>query len=64
VTVESAVPHAKIVNKVEPITGFKLYASIHPIRMGVNLDQPVTHVLLKTLIVPAAVPMEKAAPAN
>jgi hypothetical protein len=56
VTVESAEPAAGIVNKVEPITGFKLFPSIHPIRMGVNLDRPVTHVRLKTLIAPAALP--------
>jgi len=56
VTVESAEPGAGIVNKVEPITGFKLYGSIHPIRMGVNLDGRVTHVLLKTVIVPASLP--------
>ena len=59
VTVENAEPGVEIVNKVEPITGFKLFPSIHPIRMGVNLTRPVTHVLLKTLIVPAAVPPGK-----
>ncbi len=59
VTVENAEPAAGIVNKVEPITGFKLFAAIHPIRMGINLTQPVTHVLLKTWIVPAAVPQRQ-----
>jgi hypothetical protein len=58
VTVETADPAAKVVNKVEPITGFKLFPGIHPIRMGVNLDRPVTHVLLKTLIVPASPPTD------
>jgi hypothetical protein len=47
------------VNKVEPITGFKLFPSIHPIRMGVNLDRPVTHIRLKTLIAPATWPPGK-----
>jgi hypothetical protein len=46
----------QIVNKVEPITGFRLFPSIHPTRLGVNLNRPVTHVLLKTLIVPASLP--------
>jgi len=56
VTVVDSVPSAQIVNKVEKITGFRLYNGVHPIRMGVNLDQPVTHVILKTLIVPATAP--------
>ena len=56
VTVENPDAGAKVVNKVEPITGFKLFPSIHPTRLGVNLDRPVTHVLLKTLIVPTEVP--------
>lgn len=56
VSVENSDADAAIINKVEPITGFKLYPSIHPIRLGVNLNEPVTHVLLKTLIVPAVVP--------
>ena len=59
VTVESADPAAMLVNKVEPITGFKFFPGIHPIRMGVNLDRPVTHLILKTLIVPADVPSGK-----
>jgi hypothetical protein len=56
VTVEKSDPGVSIVNKVQPITGFKLFPSIHPTRLGVNLNEPVTHVLLKTLIVPADVP--------
>lgn len=58
VTAEETEPAAQVVNKVEPVTGFRLYASIHPIRMGVNLSQPVTHVRLKTVIAPAALPPE------
>jgi hypothetical protein len=59
VTVENPDAGAQIVNKVEPITGFKLFSAIHPTRLGIHLDQPVTHVLLKTLIVPAPVPPGK-----
>ena len=59
VTAEETEPSAQVVNKVEPVTGFKLFAGVHPIRMGVNLNRPVTHVRLKTIVVPAPVPPEE-----
>jgi hypothetical protein len=59
VTAEETEPPAQVVNKVEPVTGFNLFASVHPIRMGVNLNHPVTHVRLKTVVVPAPLTPEE-----
>ena len=58
VSVAASEPGVQIIKKVEPITGFKLYPSIHPTRLGVNLNKPVTHLLLKTMIVPTSLPAE------
>ena len=57
VTVEQAEPAGtRIENKAEPITGFLQYPETKPTRLGVNLSQPVTHVTLRTRIVPTSPP--------
>lgn len=55
-TVEGA--DVSLVNQVEPITGFRLIKGITPIRLGVNLSAPVTHLALHTLIVPGVLPAD------
>ncbi len=56
-TIERAEPaDARIENKVEPITGFLQYPETKPVRLGMNLTLPVTHVTLRTRIVPTPVP--------
>ncbi|AHF94224.1 hypothetical protein OPIT5_08635 [Opitutaceae bacterium TAV5] len=61
VTVDSAGAEAglRIENKVEPVTGMLLYPDIKPTRLGMNLNLPATHVVMRTFIVPAAAPREK-----
>ena len=53
-----SVDHGTIVNKPEPIIGFlppgdPLLYGLKAERLGVNLAEPVTHVVMHTLIVPA-----------
>ncbi len=62
VTVEGAGDGVQIENKVEPITGFRLIKGMTPMRLGVNLTKPVTHVVLRTVIVPAVAPAPEAKP--
>ncbi|HEY0256745.1 MAG TPA: heparinase II/III family protein [Candidatus Methylacidiphilales bacterium] len=54
VTVEEG--EGTIENKVEPITGFLLPPNFKPTRLGVNMSRPVTHLVLRTLIVPVPAP--------
>ena len=56
VTVEEAGDGVQIENKVEPITGFRLINGMKPMRLGVNLTKPATHLVLRTVIVPALAP--------
>ena len=55
------VDHGSIIDKAEPIVGFfplgspQLYG-VKPERLGVNLAEPDTHVVMHTLIVPATAP--------
>jgi len=55
------VDQGTIIDKAEPIVGFlppgdPLLYGLKPERLGVNLSDPVTHVVMHTLIVPATAP--------
>jgi hypothetical protein len=57
------VDHGTILDKAEPIVGFlplgdPMLYSLKPERLGVNLAEPTMHVIMRTLIVPAAPPEE------
>ena len=45
-----------LVNKVEAVTAHQLPGTYHPMRLGFNLNQPVMHVVMRTLIVPVTAP--------
>ena len=45
-----------LVNKVEYLTMHQAGAGYHPIRLGFNLDKPVTHLVMHTVIVPVTAP--------
>jgi len=47
-----------LVNKVEPVTAHQLPPNYHPMRLGFNLNAPVTHVVTHTLIVPVPAPSQ------
>jgi hypothetical protein len=47
---------AALVNKVEPLTMHQSGAGYHPMRLGFNLDKPVTHLVMHTVIVPVPAP--------
>jgi hypothetical protein len=50
---------ATLVNKVEPLKAHQLPRSYQPMRLGFNLDKPVTHVVMHTVIVPIPPPTWK-----
>ncbi len=45
-----------LTNKVEPVTAHQLPPGYRPMRLGFNLSAPVTHVVMRTLIVPVGAP--------
>jgi hypothetical protein len=45
-----------LVNKVEPLKMHQAGAGYHPMRLGFNLDKPVLHVVMHTVIVPVPPP--------
>ena len=51
----------KAVNQPEPITGFLPPSKTQPERLGVNVADPVSHVVMHTLIVPIDAPARTAA---
>ncbi len=51
------VDEGTILNKVEPIVGNSMSGQA-PQRLGVNLAKPVSHIVMRTLIVPATLPDE------
>ncbi len=61
------VDHGTIIDKAEPIIGFfppgspQLYG-LKPERLGVNLAEPVTNVVMRTLIIPAPAPSTVTSP--
>lgn len=57
-TVTVGKDEGKIANKVEPITGNQMPRNFKPMRLGVNVETPVKHVVMRTLIVPATAPEE------
>jgi hypothetical protein len=58
-TLEGASQEVRLENKVEPITGFRLFDGMKPIRLGVNLSKPSTHIVMRTTIVPTSSVTEK-----
>ena len=55
------VDQGELVNHPEPIIGFLPPSKTQPERLGVNVTDPVSHVLMHTLIVPAEAPARTAA---
>lgn len=64
VTVEGTGADVRIENNIEPITAPQLPPGLKPMRLGLNLNRPVTHVIMRTLIVPAAAPSPADGPAG
>jgi hypothetical protein len=52
-----------LVNKIEFLKMHQAGAGYHPIRLGFNLDKPVTHVVMRTVIAPVTAPTKAEAAA-